>query len=81
MYYDKNGVEESIFCVRVLNIYDDNGNELEFNCGSSFGITGTRWIYVSKAATNTLNASIGGGLYSYFHGYFFNNNINSREWT
>lgn len=46
---------------------------LGFNCGSSFGITDNKWIYVSKAATNTLMASIGGGLYSYAYCYIFNN--------
>lgn len=46
---------------------------LGFNCGSSFGITGDKWIYVSKAATNTLSASIGGGLYAFAHCYLFCN--------
>ena len=45
---------------------------LGFNCGSSFGITGNKWIYVSKAATNTLSASIGGGIFSFSYCYFFN---------
>ena len=43
---------------------------LGFNCGSSFGITGKKWIYVSKAAITTVNSSIGGGLTGYFYCYF-----------
>ena len=43
---------------------------LGFNCGSSFGITETKWIYVAKAASTTVNASIGGGIFGYFYCYF-----------
>ena len=45
---------------------------LGFNCGSSFGITNYKWIFVSKAASTTLSSSIGGGLFSFIYCYFFN---------
>ncbi|GBL72459.1 Putative ammonium transporter 3 [Araneus ventricosus] len=37
---------------------------LGFNCGSTFGVTGTKWKYASRSAITTINASIGGGLAS-----------------
>ena len=48
---------------------------LGFNCGSSYGITGNKWIYVAKAASTTLNASIGGGIGSFIYCHFKNNKI------
>ncbi|XP_055928659.1 putative ammonium transporter 3 [Argiope bruennichi] len=38
---------------------------LGFNCGSTFGVTGTKWKYASRSAITTINASIGGGLASF----------------
>ncbi|KAL9183290.1 hypothetical protein ACHAXT_005077 [Thalassiosira profunda] len=35
-----------------------------FNCGSTSGITGTRWIVASRAAMTTVNASAAGGAVS-----------------
>ncbi|GFY36977.1 putative ammonium transporter 3 [Trichonephila inaurata madagascariensis] len=35
---------------------------LVFNTGSSFGITGNKWQYSGRAAINTINASLGGGV-------------------
>ncbi|GIX73036.1 ammonium transporter 2 [Caerostris extrusa] len=35
---------------------------LVFNTGSSFGITGNKWQYSGRAAINTINASLGGGI-------------------
>ncbi|XP_035224311.1 LOW QUALITY PROTEIN: putative ammonium transporter 3 [Stegodyphus dumicola] len=35
---------------------------LVFNTGSSFGITGNKWQYSGRAAINTINASLGGGM-------------------
>ena len=40
---------------------------LGFNCGSSFGITGKKWIYVAKAASTTINSSIAGGLTGFYY--------------
>jgi len=37
---------------------------LGFNCGSTFGITGSKWLVASRVAVTTITASIGGGLYS-----------------
>ncbi|XP_077988596.1 putative ammonium transporter 2 [Glandiceps talaboti] len=34
---------------------------LGFNCGSSYGITGNKWILASRAAVTTINAAVGGG--------------------
>ncbi|XP_077987527.1 putative ammonium transporter 3 [Glandiceps talaboti] len=34
---------------------------LGFNCGSSYGITGGKWILASRSAVTTINASVGGG--------------------
>ncbi|XP_077988595.1 putative ammonium transporter 2 [Glandiceps talaboti] len=34
---------------------------LGFNCGSSYGITGNKWILASRSAVTTINASVGGG--------------------
>ncbi|KAL7548582.1 hypothetical protein ACHAWF_011858 [Thalassiosira exigua] len=35
-----------------------------FNCGSTFGITGERWIVATRAAIVTVNTSAGGGVVS-----------------
>mmetsp|Transcript_56305 Transcript_56305/g.174697 ORF Transcript_56305/g.174697 Transcript_56305/m.174697 type:complete len:544 (+) Transcript_56305:17-1648(+) len=35
---------------------------LGFNCGSTFGITGLKWLAASRIAVTTINASIGGAL-------------------
>jgi Amt family ammonium transporter len=48
---------------------------LGFNCGSSYGITETKWIYVAKAASTTLNASIGGGISSFLYCHLKNKKI------
>ena len=33
-----------------------------FNCGSSFGITKTKWIVATRAGVTTINSTAGGGL-------------------
>jgi len=33
-----------------------------FNCGSSFGITGQKWVVATRAAISTINATAGGGF-------------------
>ena len=33
-----------------------------FNCGSSFGITGSKWVVATRAGVTTINATFGGGL-------------------
>jgi ammonium transporter len=33
-----------------------------FNCGSSFGITGKKWMVATRAAVSTINSSVGGGV-------------------
>jgi len=33
-----------------------------FNCGSSFGITGQKWVVATRAAITTINATSGGGF-------------------
>jgi hypothetical protein len=35
-----------------------------FNCGSSFGISGTRWVVATRAGVNTINSSAAGGVTS-----------------
>lgn len=35
---------------------------LGFNCGSTFGISGGKWILAAKSAVTTINASVGGGV-------------------
>jgi ammonium transporter len=44
---------------------------LSFNCGSTFGITENKWIYASISASNTINASIGGGLLGHLYSYIY----------
>jgi Amt family ammonium transporter len=42
-----------------------------FNCGSTFGISGDKWMVAARAGVNTINASAGGGvtamIYSKYH--------------
>ena len=80
LYYDKNGVEESIFCVRVLNIYDDNGNELEFNCGSSF-VDLTNIMFNSKKNKERQSLLPWSGLAITLSGVFgyINNNAECKD--
>ena len=42
---------------------------LGFNCGSTLGITGDKWLYASKAAVTTVLSTIGGGVatFAYCH--------------
>lgn len=35
-----------------------------FNCGSSFGISGTRWVVATRAGVSTINSSAAGGVVS-----------------
>ena len=35
-----------------------------FNCGSSFGISGTRWVVATRAGVNTINSAAAGGVTS-----------------
>jgi len=35
-----------------------------FNCGSSFGITGDRWVVAIRCAVTTINSTVGGGIVS-----------------
>jgi len=37
---------------------------LGFNCGSTFGISGSKWLIASRVAVTTINASVGGGLFA-----------------
>ena len=36
---------------------------LGFNCGSTFGISGSKWLVASRVAVTTINASIGAGVF------------------
>ena len=40
-----------------------------FNCGSTFGISGSKWKYASRAAVVTINGTIGGGIWSILYSY------------
>ncbi|CAG0891668.1 unnamed protein product [Cyprideis torosa] len=44
---------------------------LGFNCGSTFGISGTKWLFAGRAAITTINASLLGGIVGVFWGYGF----------
>ncbi|CAI9731315.1 putative ammonium transporter 3 [Octopus vulgaris] len=35
---------------------------LGFNCGSTFGISGTKWILAARSAVSTITSSVAGGL-------------------
>ncbi|CAN7983246.1 unnamed protein product, partial [Ixodes hexagonus] len=48
---------------------------LVFNCGSTFGVTNDKWKYASRAAVNTINASLGGGFVGVAHSYFVHKKI------
>jgi len=39
---------------------------LGFNCGSTFGITGSKWIVAARVAVTTITSSVGGGLFAVF---------------
>eukprot|EP00565_Helicotheca_tamesis_P005195 CAMPEP_0185727228 /NCGR_PEP_ID=MMETSP1171-20130828/2968_1 /TAXON_ID=374046 /ORGANISM="Helicotheca tamensis, Strain CCMP826" /LENGTH=591 /DNA_ID=CAMNT_0028395743 /DNA_START=43 /DNA_END=1818 /DNA_ORIENTATION=+ len=40
-----------------------------FNCGSSFGITGLKWVVATRSAISTVNGSAGGGITSIIYSY------------
>lgn len=44
---------------------------LGFNCGSTFGISGKKWILASRSAVVTINGSIGGGILGMLYSYIF----------
>ncbi|CAG0891049.1 unnamed protein product [Cyprideis torosa] len=43
---------------------------LGFNCGSTFGITYDKWHYAGRAAINTINSSLSGGLVGIAYRYY-----------
>eukprot|EP00931_Biecheleriopsis_adriatica_P055312 TRINITY_DN32668_c0_g1_i1.p1 TRINITY_DN32668_c0_g1~~TRINITY_DN32668_c0_g1_i1.p1 ORF type:complete len:570 (+),score=91.32 TRINITY_DN32668_c0_g1_i1:43-1710(+) len=45
---------------------------LGFNCGSTFGISGIKWLVASRVAVTTVNASIGGGVFGVVMSYATN---------
>lgn len=47
---------------------------LGFNCGSTLGITGEKWLYASKSAVTTVLSTVGGGIISFIYCYFRYNN-------
>jgi len=44
---------------------------LAFNAGSTFGISGTRWMYAGKATVTTITSSFGGGVAGIMGCYIF----------
>ncbi|XP_022109527.1 putative ammonium transporter 3 [Acanthaster planci] len=42
---------------------------LGFNCGSTYGISGNKWILATRSAVATITASIGGGMSAIFLSY------------
>ncbi|KAL9969959.1 hypothetical protein ACROYT_G022252 [Oculina patagonica] len=44
---------------------------LGFNCGSTFGISGAKWLLASRSAVVTLNGSIGGGILGVIYSFLF----------
>ncbi|PFX19288.1 putative ammonium transporter 3 [Stylophora pistillata] len=44
---------------------------LGFNCGSTFGMSGGKWLLASRSAVVTLNGSIGGGILGIAYSYYF----------
>lgn len=48
---------------------------LGFNCGSTYGVTGHKWLVASRVAVMTINASIGGGLYGISVSYLRNGGL------
>ena len=54
---------------------------LAFNSGSSFGVTGRRWMYAAKSAVTTMMSSFGGGSAGIMSCYiFFGAKINVVFW-
>jgi ammonium transporter len=47
---------------------------LGFNCGSTLGITGEKWLYASKSAVTTVLSTVGGGIISFMYCYIKYNN-------
>ncbi|CAD5111269.1 unnamed protein product [Dimorphilus gyrociliatus] len=45
---------------------------LGFNCGSTFGISGGKWILAAKSAVTTINASVGGGVAGLIYSFIVN---------
>ena len=43
---------------------------LGFNCGSTLGITGEKWLYASKAAVTTVLSTVGGGVATFTYCYW-----------
>jgi len=43
-----------------------------FNCGSTFGITGEKWVVASRAAIVTINATSGGGICAFLYSLYRN---------
>ncbi|XP_023240331.1 putative ammonium transporter 3 [Centruroides sculpturatus] len=52
---------------------------LMFNCGSTFGISNNKWHYAGRAAINTMNASLGGGIAAIFYTYWKNKQYNVSD--
>jgi len=48
---------------------------LGFNCGSTFGITGSKWIVAARVAVTTISSSVGGGLFAVGFSLFQNRKI------
>eukprot|EP00111_Clytia_hemisphaerica_P023681 TCONS_00069791-protein len=51
---------------------------LGFNCGSTFGVSGGKWKLASRAAVTTVNASVGGGIWSVFYCYVLTKEYNHK---
>src|SRR6218665_3863074 len=48
---------------------------LGFNCGSTFGVSGSKWEFAERSAVTTLNSSFAGGLLALFYSYHSSNKI------
>ncbi|KAL5008844.1 hypothetical protein ScPMuIL_014425 [Solemya velum] len=46
---------------------------LGFNCGSTFGISGIKWILAARSAVSSITASIAGGIMGFLLSYIVNN--------
>lgn len=46
---------------------------LAFNSGSTYGVSGAKWIYSARAAVMTMLGSFGGGLFSVLYSMVKNN--------
>ena len=55
-------IDPSSLVNSVLGLFLLAWGWLGFNCGSSFGVSGDKWILVARAASSTLNAAMGGNL-------------------